>query len=71
MGRKYGFSFSWKRALGISAAKGRLSRQIGIPLTRTGRERKAGRLLMGRGCLVVVAAIGGLALAVCGFACLF
>ena len=38
-----GLSFSWKRALGVSAAKGRLSRQIGIPLTRAGRQRKAGR----------------------------
>ncbi len=28
---KYGFSFSWKRALGISAAKGKLSRQLGVP----------------------------------------
>lgn len=34
--------FSWKRLLGISAAKSRLSRQIGIPLTRSGRQRKLG-----------------------------
>ena len=53
MGRKYGFSFSWKRALGISAAKAKLSRQIGIPLSRSGRQRKAGRAL---GCAVVFAA---------------
>jgi hypothetical protein len=45
MGKKFGFSFSWKRALGISAAKGKLSRLIGIPLTKSGRQRKAGRLL--------------------------
>src|SRR5260370_33059229 len=45
MGRKFGFSFSWKRALGISAAKGKISRLIGIPLTKSGRQRKAGRLL--------------------------
>ena len=50
--RKYGFSFSWKRALGISAAKGRISRQIGIPLTRSGRQRKVGRML---GCCVAIA----------------
>ena len=43
MGRKHGFSFSWKRAMGISAAKGRLSRRIGIPLTRSGRQRKFGK----------------------------
>lgn len=40
-----GLSFIWKRTLGISAAKGRVSRAIGIPLTRQGRERKAGSLL--------------------------
>ncbi|MCL4533905.1 MAG: hypothetical protein M1370_01930 [Bacteroidetes bacterium] len=39
-----GLSFSWKRALGISAEKARLSRQIGIPLTRKGRQRKAGAM---------------------------
>ena len=42
-----GLSFSWKRAVGISALKGKISRQIGIPLTRSGRERKAGRLVLG------------------------
>ena len=47
MGKKFGFSFSWKRASGLSAAKGRISRAIGIPLTRSGRERKLGRLLGG------------------------
>jgi hypothetical protein len=45
MGRKFGFSFSWKRALGLSAAKARLSRKIGIPLTRSGRQRMMGRAL--------------------------
>lgn len=47
-----GLSFSWKRALGISAAKGRLSRQIGIPLTRQGRQRKVGRAM---GCCIPLA----------------
>lgn len=37
--------FSWKRASGLSAAKSRLSRQIGVPLTRSGRRRKFRRLL--------------------------
>lgn len=40
-----GLSFSWRRALGVSTFKGRVSRRIGIPLTRSGRQRKAGRLL--------------------------
>jgi hypothetical protein len=37
--------FSWKRAIGLSAAKTRLSRRIGVPLTRSGRERKLGALI--------------------------
>ena len=44
-----GLSFSWKRALGISSAKPRIARKIGIPLTRSGRQRKAGRAL---GCMI-------------------
>ena len=46
MGRKFGLSFSWKRALGISAAKGRIARATGIPTTSYGRERKLGRTLL-------------------------
>ena len=41
--------FSWKRAVGLSAAKARLSRRIGIPLTRGGRQRKLGRMISGGG----------------------
>jgi hypothetical protein len=41
-----GLSFSWRRALGITAAEARLSRRIGVPLTRQGRQRKVGRLLL-------------------------
>ena len=55
MGRKqktYGFSFSWKRASGLSAAKSRASRQLGIPLTRSGRQRKMGRMI-GRSVLLI------------------
>lgn len=44
-----GLSFSWRRALGISQAQARLSRKIGIPLSRSGRQRKVGREL---GCAV-------------------
>jgi hypothetical protein len=39
--------FSWRRASGLSAAKGRLSRQIGIPLTASGRRQKIQRLIWG------------------------
>ena len=49
MGKKFGFSFSWKRALGISGAKSSLSRKIGIPLTKKGRQRKMGSML---GCCI-------------------
>ena len=52
--RTYGFSFSWKRLLGISGFKNRVSRKIGIPLTRQGRQRKLGRML---GCCVPLAAM--------------
>ena len=51
MGNKFGFSFSWRRALGVSAAKGNLSRALGVPLTRQGRQRKVGRAM---GCCVVM-----------------
>jgi len=56
--------FSWKRLLGISAAKARISRRIGIPLTRSGRERKIGRMITGGNCLVAAVLLGGFPLAV-------
>jgi hypothetical protein len=46
--------FSWKRAVGISAAKGRISRKTGIPLSRSGRQQKIGRMVSGGGCLVPI-----------------
>ncbi len=39
-----GLSFSWKRALGISAAKGKLAKATGVPTTKSGRQKKVGRL---------------------------
>ena len=50
MGRKFGFSWSWKRAIGLSALKGKISRKLGIPLTRLGRQQKVGRAA---GCCVL------------------
>jgi hypothetical protein len=59
--RKFGTSWSWKRASGLSAAKGKLSRKVGVPLTRSGRQRKIGRMM---GCCVPFAIfIGGAAVA--------
>lgn len=40
--KTYGFSFSLKRALGISGIKQIFARQTGIPTTRQGLERKIG-----------------------------
>jgi len=43
---KYGFSFSWKRLLGISGLRSKISRKIGIPTSKSGMERKIGRKLI-------------------------
>lgn len=41
-----GLSFSWKRALGITAAKQKFARKTGIPTTKAGLERKIGRAVL-------------------------
>jgi len=46
--------FSWNRLLGITRAKQRISRKIGIPLTRSGRQRKIGAMILGKGCLITI-----------------
>jgi hypothetical protein len=38
--------FSWWRLFGVTALKSRVSRKIGIPLTRTGRRQKLGSLIL-------------------------
>jgi hypothetical protein len=38
--------FSWRRFLGLSQMKSNISRSIGIPLTRSGRERKLGAFIL-------------------------
>lgn len=40
-----GLTFSWKRALGVTAAKRKVSRATGIPLSRSGRRNKLGKFL--------------------------
>lgn len=40
-----GLSFSWKRALGITKVKRKISKATGIPTSRTGRRNKLGKLL--------------------------
>ncbi len=44
---KYGFSFSWKRAIGITAVKQRFARETGIPTSAGGMERKIGKSVLG------------------------
>jgi len=47
-----GFTFSWKRFIGITQAKQKIARQTGIPMTKSGAERKIGativKLLFGK-----------------------
>lgn len=38
-----GLSFSWKRAVGISAAKRKVAKATGIPTTKQGRRNKVER----------------------------
>jgi hypothetical protein len=45
MGRKWGFSWSWRRALGLSGLKSKIAQRTGIPLTRGGQQRKVGAML--------------------------
>ena len=42
-----GLSFSYKRAVGISAFKQKIARKTGIPTTRQGLERKIGGAILG------------------------
>lgn len=42
-----GLSFSWKRALGMTAVKQKVARATGIPTTRGGLERKVGSMVLG------------------------
>ena len=40
-----GFTFSWKRLLGITSAKRKIAKATGIPTTKQGRRNKLGKLL--------------------------
>jgi hypothetical protein len=46
--------FSWKRAVGITRAKQSISRATGIPLTKSGRQRKVGKMVTGGGCVLSI-----------------
>jgi len=42
-----GLTFSWKRAVGLTSARQRFARTIGIPTTKNGIERKIGAGIIG------------------------
>lgn len=41
-----GLAFSWRRAIGISKIKQKVSRKTGVPMTKNGLERKVGRFII-------------------------
>lgn len=41
-----GITFSWKRAIGITRMKQKISKATGIPLSKQGMERKIGATLI-------------------------
>ena len=41
-----GLSFSLKRAVGISALKGKVAKAVGIPTTKQGLQRKIGGAIL-------------------------
>lgn len=43
---KNGFSFSWKRALGITSVKQKIARQTGIPTSKAAAERRIGAFII-------------------------
>jgi hypothetical protein len=46
MGKKFGISFSLKRAIGISSLKQKIARATGVPTTKNGLERKIGSFIL-------------------------
>lgn len=45
---KFGFSFSWKRLLGITGLKQSFARKTGVPTSKTGFERKLGSIIINK-----------------------
>jgi len=64
--------FSWKRFLGITRAKQRISRKTGIPFTKSGRQRKLGALLTkGCGCSTFISFLIALGILIIVIALIF
>lgn len=59
--------FSMKRALGVTRVKSKISRATGIPLTKSGRQRKVGKMVTG-GCCIPALIITLSVLSIIGFA---
>lgn len=49
--------FSWKKLSGYSGAKSNISRKIGVPLTKSGRNQKVGKMVSKGGCLGMLLAL--------------
>lgn len=49
--------FSWKRATGITNAKRKISKATHIPMTKSGRQRKVGKVVPGGGCIMPILVI--------------
>lgn len=49
--------FSWRRLSGVTQLKSKISRATGVPLTKSGRQRKVGKIVTGGGCLVPILAV--------------
>lgn len=49
--------WSWKRATGITTAKRKISKATGIPMTKSGRQQKVGKMMTGGGCLIPIISI--------------
>ena len=45
-GPKKGFSFSWKRLIGLSGLRNSFARKTGVPTTKEGLYRKIGRAII-------------------------
>lgn len=41
-----GLTFSWRRAAGLTRLQTKASKTIGVPLSKAGRERKLGRIIL-------------------------
>lgn len=53
-----GLSFSWKRALGVTAMRQKIARTTGIPTTKGGMQRKiGGGIFKAGGCLLPTLAL--------------